>query len=94
MGKKESGGSSKSSVVLAFFIGGLVGAGIGLLLAPRPGKESREKIKELAEQTREKVTQYAEEVKNKVTSTVEKSKGLFEAGKEAYAKQKEKLGKG
>jgi len=103
MGKEKSG-CGAGSIILAFFIGGLVGACVGLLLAPQPGKETRQKIKELAEQAKEKATQYAEEVKSKVTSAVEKGKGLFEekkslittaveAGKEAYAKQKDKLGK-
>jgi gas vesicle protein len=103
MGNEESGRST-GSIILAFFIGGLVGAGVALLLAPQPGKETRQKIKERAEEAKEKATQYAEEVKSKVTSTVEKGKGLaeekkslittaVEAGKEAYAKEKEKLGK-
>jgi gas vesicle protein len=103
MGNEESDRST-GSIILAFFIGGLVGAGVALLLAPQPGKETRQKIKELAEEAKEKATKYAEEVKSKVTSTVEKGKGLVEekksliktaveAGKEAYAKEKEKLAK-
>src|SRR4030042_395498 len=104
MGNEESDRST-GSIILAFLIGGLVGAGVALLLAPQPGKETKQKIKELTEEAKEKLTQYAEEVKSKVTSTVEKGKGLVEekkslittaveAGKEAYAKEKEKLGKG
>jgi gas vesicle protein len=104
MGNEENDRST-GSIILAFFIGGLVGAGVALLLAPRPGEETRQKVKELAEEAKKKATQYAEEVKSKVTSTVEKGKGLIEekkslvttaveAGKEAYAKEKEKLGKG
>ena len=104
MGNEESGRST-GSIILAFFIGGLVGAGVALLLAPQPGKETRQKIKELADEAKEKATKYAEEVKSKVTSTVGKGKELVEekkslittaveAGKEAYAKEKEKLGKG
>ena len=104
MGNEESGRST-GSIILAFFIGGLVGAGVALLLAPQPGKETRQKIKELADEAKEKAAKYAEEVKSKVTSTVEKGKELVEekkslittaveAGKEAYVKEKEKLGKG
>jgi gas vesicle protein len=104
MGNEESR-QSTGSIILAFFIGGLVGAGVALLLAPQPGKETRQKIKELADEAKEKAAKYAEEVKGKVTSTVEKGKELVEekkslittaveAGKEAYAKEKEKLGKG
>lgn len=103
MGNEEIGRST-GSIILAFFIGGLVGAGVALLLAPQPGKETRQKIKELADEAKEKAAKYAEELKSKVTSTVEKGKELVEekkslittaveAGKEAYAKEKEKLGK-
>ena len=98
----EEGRYSAGSLILGFFIGGLVGAGVALLLAPQPGAETRQKIKELADEAKEKAAKYAEEVKTKVTSTVEKGKGLVEekkslvtaaveAGKEAYQKEKEKL---
>lgn len=104
MGNEESGHSA-GSLILAFFIGGLVGAGVALLLAPQPGKETRQKIKELAEDTKEKAVKYAEEVKGKMTSTVGKGKEIIEekkslvtaaieAGKETYEKEKEKLAKG
>ncbi len=72
----EEGCHSTGCVVFAFFLGGLAGASVALLLAPRAGKETRQKIKEMAEGAKEKTTQYAEEVKGKVTSTVEKGKGL------------------
>ncbi len=101
MGNEECNRGS-GAVALAFFIGGLVGAGVALLFAPQPGKETRQKIKELAGEAKEKTIKCADEVKSKVTSTVEKGKGLVEekktlitsaveAGKEAYAKEKEKL---
>ncbi len=104
MGNEESGHSS-GSLLLAFFVGGLVGAGVALLLAPQPGSEMRQKIRGLTEEAKEKAAGYAEEVKGKVTSTVGKGKEIFEqkkslvttaieAGKEAYEKEKEKLGKG
>jgi len=104
MGNEESGRST-GSIILAFFIGGLVGAGVALLIAPQSGKEIRQKIKELADETKEKAAKYAEEVKSKVTSAVGKGKELVEekkslittaveAGKGAYVIEKEKLGKG
>jgi gas vesicle protein len=104
MGNEERGRNT-GSMILAFFVGGLVGAGVALLLAPQSGKETRQKIKGLADDAMEKAAKYAEEMKSKVTSDVEKGKELIEekksliktaveAGKEAYAKEKEKLGKG
>ncbi|MBI5056588.1 MAG: YtxH domain-containing protein [Nitrospirae bacterium] len=98
-------GFSAGSVLLAFVLGGVVGAGIALLTAPQSGKETREKIKEFADDTRKKATEYAGQVKEKVTSAVEHGKHYVEdkkslistaidAGKEAYEKEKEKLSKG
>ncbi len=77
--KNEEGCHSTGCVAFAFFFGGLVGAAVALLLAPRAGKETRQKIKEMAEEAKEKTTQYAEEAKEKVTSTLEKGKGLAES---------------
>ena len=100
----EESGRCTGSIILAFFLGGLLGAGVALLLAPQPGEETRKKIKELAEEAKEKAAGYAEQVKGKVTSTVGKGKEIIEekktlittaieAGKEAYGKEKEKLTK-
>jgi gas vesicle protein len=102
--KNEEGHYSAGSLILGFFIGGLVGAGVALLLAPQPGREAREKIKELTENAKERAAEYAEQVKGKVTSAVGKGKEILEekkslvtaaveAGKEAYGKEKEKLAK-
>ncbi len=94
-------GFSASSVFLAFVLGGIVGAGVALLMAPQSGKETREKIKGIADDIKEKATGYAGQIKDKVASAVEDSKGFFEekksllttaveAGKEAYEKEKGK----
>ncbi len=74
--KNEEGRHSTGCVVFAFLVGGLVGGVVALLLAPRAGEETRQKIKEMADEAKEKTTQYAEEVKGKVTSAVEKGKGI------------------
>ena len=98
-------GFSAGSVILAFVLGGIVGAGAALLTAPQSGRETREKIKEFADETRKKATEYAGQVKEKVSSVVEDGKHFVEekkslistaidAGKDAYSKEKEKLSKG
>lgn len=84
---------------------GLVGAGFALMAAPWSGKETREKIGDFAEGVKGRAECYAGIAKGKVTSAVEKGKGFlhrkkqivtksFEAGKEAYRKEKERLMKG
>ena len=58
-------GFSAGSVILAFVLGGIVGAGAALLTAPQSGRETREKIKEFADDTRKKATEYAGQVKRR-----------------------------
>ncbi len=101
---EERGCSVTGHVVLAFVLGGIVGAGIALLTAPRSGKETREKIKEFADETKKKASEYTEQVKDKLSSAVEHGKefvsekkslisSAIDAGKEAYGKEKEKHSK-
>lgn len=103
--RHEEGGYSAGSMLLSFLLGGIVGAGLALLLAPQSGRETRQRIRELVEDAKERAADYVDEVKGKITSTVEKGKDFFEekksiittaveAGKEAYEKEKEKLSKG
>ena len=67
--------NSFAKLALSFVIGGLIGAGLGFLFAPRTGRETREKIRERGEN----------HLKNsliRLRPFVEKAKGLAEAGKE------------
>lgn len=97
----NNNGFSMSSVFLAFVLGGVVGAGIALLMAPQSGSETREKIRDLADDMKGKASGYAGQIKGKVSSAVEGSKeyldekksliaAAIDAGKEAYEKEKEK----
>jgi len=98
-------GYSSGSVLLSFLLGGVVGAGLALLFAPQSGRETRQKIRELADDVKEKTTDYAHQAKEKVSALVDEGKGYYDekksilksavdAGKEAYEKEKEKYSKG
>ena len=98
-------GYSSGSVLLSFLLGGVVGAGLALLFAPQSGRETRQKIKDLADDVKEKSAEYVNQAKEKATSLVEEGKGYYDekksilksavdAGKEAYEKEKEKYSKG
>ena len=98
-------GCSSGSVLLSFLLGGVIGAGLALLFAPRSGHETRQKIKGLADDVKEKSTEYVNQAMEKATSLAEEGKGYYdekksilksavEAGKEAYVKEKEKYAKG
>lgn len=62
------------SILVPLLVGGVVGAGIALLLAPKAGREIRKDIKEFAGETKEKVS-----------STFEKGKELYQEGRSAVA---------
>jgi len=101
---REEGGYGAGSVFLSFLLGGIVGAGFALLLAPQSGDETRKKIRQLTDDVKGKTMDYVEEVKGKVTTGIDKGKDYYEekksvvasaieAGKEAYDKEKERLSK-
>jgi gas vesicle protein len=98
---REDGGFSAGTVLLSFFMGGIIGAGVALLVAPRTGEETRKMIKDMAEEAKEKAESYYEQAKEKASSYVEKGKDLIdkekniitkavETGKEAYQKEKQR----
>jgi gas vesicle protein len=93
---------SAPAILLAFVLGGIVGAGLALLFAPLSGRETRERIKDLAEEMKEKAEGAIEEIRDKVKETLDVGKktleekksivtAAIEAGKEAFEKEREKL---
>ncbi|OGW44208.1 MAG: hypothetical protein A2Y66_04140 [Nitrospirae bacterium RBG_13_41_22] len=101
---REEGGYSTGSIFLSFLLGGLVGAGFALLLAPQSGRETRQRIKEITGDVKEKAMGYVGDAKDKITGGIDKGKEFYEekksvittaieAGKEAYEKEKERLSK-
>ena len=96
-------GFCAGKVVCSFFIGGLIGAGVALLIAPKTGEETRRMIKELAGEVKDKAEDYIDRAKGTARIYVEKGKDFIEkeksvvtktleAGKEAYKKEKNNEG--
>ena len=95
-------GKNVGGVLLAFLAGGVVGAAVGLLLAPSSGAETRRKIKATSLDTRDKALEKVDAVKSEATHLVERGKekvaevktqvqSAVKAGKEAYSQKKEEL---
>jgi gas vesicle protein len=104
MAQNESSCCCAGSAILSFLVGGLVGAGIALLVAPKSGKETRQQLRELAEDVKGQAEGYIEQMKDQVSSVVEQGKSLLEGqksilasavevGKEVFEKEKQKLKK-
>jgi gas vesicle protein len=81
------------SILISFAVGGLVGAGVALLLAPKSGKEIRKDIKDMAAETRIKILETAEKGKELYGEGATAVKNVFEAGKKAYQTGMEKYRK-
>lgn len=75
------------SLVASFLLGGIVGAGIAILLAPQSGRETRGKIKEFAETVKEKMAASVESAKDILEEKKSVLSAVVEAGKEAYNKE-------
>lgn len=97
----EEKGIGVSTVILSFLAGAAVGGGLALLVAPKTGRELREKIADLTDDAVTKIKDYASEAQSKITATLEEGKDLIqekksiitsaiEAGKEAMEREKEK----
>jgi gas vesicle protein len=64
-----------------FLAGGILGAGIALLLAPKPGKELRKDVKRLAKD----VKRFSANTGDRVTGAIEKGRDIVEDGAVRFA---------
>jgi len=89
------------SVFLSFVAGAAIGGVVALLAAPRSGEETREKIKDAADEFREKMKKITDEAEARVREAIKEGQDVFqekkemirsafEAGKEAMETEKTK----
>ena len=77
MGQEDSGcRCSVGTVILSFFVGGLIGTGVALLVAPKTGEETRRIIKDIAEEAKWKIEGYIHDAKEKASNYMERGKGF------------------
>lgn len=75
--------SNSAAAVIAFASGAIIGAAAALLLAPKPGREVRDKLSDLGETAAEKVRRLAREAKFKVSPRT-KAEGYQYDGGDAW----------
>ncbi|OGL42169.1 MAG: hypothetical protein A2043_11645 [Candidatus Schekmanbacteria bacterium GWA2_38_9] len=96
----ERNESNSLGMFFAFLAGGLIGAAVGLLLAPALGEETRKKVMDSTEDIKGKLRGMTETAKTKIGKVKELGKErlqeqksiwaeAIEAGKEAIKKEKE-----
>ena len=83
---KEELTNNRSFILMSFLIGGVMGAGVALLLAPKPGQEIREDIKRFAVNTKDKVALAVDKTKEVYDESKAAVTNVFEAGKNAYVR--------
>jgi len=88
--KEELNVKEERSILVPFLVGGFVGAGIALLLAPKSGRELRKDIEDIAADTRNKFITTVEKGKELYVEGTEAVKHAIEAGKGAYVSEMEK----
>ena len=84
--KSEGASCGVCSVISSFFLGGVIGAAVALLVAPQAGKETRQQIKGAVKDAKGKAEDYCKQVKKTVTSALEHGKGLVAERKERITK--------
>lgn len=88
--KEEFGVKEWRSLLTPFLVGGVVGAGIALLLAPKSGKELRKDIKHLAENSGDKIAATVEKGRELYTESAVAVKSAIQAGKTAFVEEVQK----
>ncbi len=101
----EDGKFSTGTIMLAFVVGGVVGAGVALLTAPQSGRETREKILDMADDAKDKIRSLTEDAKEKIRDTYRHGKEAvverksmiataIDAGKKAMEEEKHRMAEG
>lgn len=70
--------------ILAFLLGGVAGAVVGLLIAPCSGDETRRKVVDWIDENRDKARRLVEKEREFLQSKKEQVGAAWEAGKKAY----------
>ncbi len=89
MTMKEELIAKRIPILTSFLVGSAVGAGLALLLAPKPGKEIREDIKRFTTSTKDRVTVAVARGKEIYDEGKAAVAGVIEAGKTTYVQAKE-----
>jgi len=70
------------SLLLSFILGGLIGAAVALLIAPKSGRQTREQIRDMAQDAKERAEDYYEGAVDKISTAVQKGTEVLQQKKE------------
>lgn len=79
-------GNSSATFVVGFIAGSMIGAGLALLFAPKPGDETRREVVDRAQRARQKAREGLREgldvASDRVTHFAERGKAMYQSAAE------------
>jgi gas vesicle protein len=84
-------GPGSSGVILSFLLGGLTGAALAILFAPRSGRETREMLGERLRDTAERGRDFRERVVSRGREILDDAEQFVHDQRENIEKQRERL---
>ena len=88
---KEELATKERSILVPFLVGGVVGAALGILLAPKAGREVRKQIKDFAVDGKDRIVSTVGKTKEFYTEAITAVNSAIDAGKQAYLQEREKV---
>ena len=79
-----------NSILVPLLVGGVVGAALGILLAPKSGRETRKQIKDLAVDSKVKLASAIEKGREFFDEATVAVSNAVDTGKQAYVREREK----
>lgn len=83
--------SGASGIILSFLMGGLAGAALALLYAPRSGRETREQLSERLRDSAERGREIKDRVVSKGRQAIDDAGDYIERQRGALGSQRERL---
>ena len=87
----DRGGEGSAAVFLAFILGGLTGAALALLYAPRSGQETRDLLAEKVREGEARAREAKERALAKSREVVDDASGYIEKQKQGLDQRKERF---
>ena len=78
MSYDESRGRNGGGFLIGFIAGSMIGAGLALLFAPKPGDQTRREVAEQAQRVREKAREGLGTASDRVSHFAERGKAMYQ----------------
>jgi gas vesicle protein len=87
----DDNSANSSSVILSFLLGGLTGAALAILFAPRSGRETREMLGERLRETAERGRELRDRAQERGREILNEATGYVRDRRETLEREKDRL---